>query len=230
MEYDLKEVLLKIKDEKKLTISFLQRGLLINFNKASKVFNELITNGFVNSDGITNKQKISTELGEEYKPGIKIIFLDVDGVLNCHSTKDICCDYIGIDDKKVGLLKEIVDATGAIIVLISTWKEYWTNDPQLKKEQDVMATYLDKKLAKQGLIIADKTLDDNSFERSQGILDYIEIQKSKGVVISEFIILDDLVFDYQETGLINRLIQTGFYKNGLGKRHVNRAIERLKDE
>ena len=31
----------------------------------------------------------------------KICFLDVDGVLNCCTTKDRCCGYVGIDDKKV---------------------------------------------------------------------------------------------------------------------------------
>lgn len=143
MEYDLKEILLKIRSEKKVSISFIQRELSFGFNKAYKVFNELIANGYVNSEGVPNKQKICDELGEEYKLGIKIIFLDVDGVLNCRTTEDVFCGSVGIEDEKVSLLKQIVDSTKAVIVLVSSWKEWWYKEPKLKREQDRFANYLD---------------------------------------------------------------------------------------
>ena len=78
---------------------------------------------------------------------LKIIFLDVDGVLNCKSTPDRCYGYIGIEDEKVNHLKRIVEETSAKIVLISSWKEYWKKNPY-KSHQDCLANYLDKKLAK----------------------------------------------------------------------------------
>ncbi len=64
---------------------------------------------------------------------MKIIFLDVDGVLNCHNTfKKQHEKYIKtgiweieIELSKVKLLKQIVDNTNAKIVLSSTWRLSW---------------------------------------------------------------------------------------------------------
>ena len=65
---------------------------------------------------------------------MKIIFLDIDGVCNCCDTKERFHGLIGVDPILVARIKEIVDATGAEIVLSSTWrgageieiKENWT--------------------------------------------------------------------------------------------------------
>lgn len=56
----------------------------------------------------------------------KIIFLDIDGVLNSADHLDHtkhCNGYSDISPKKVKLLKKIVDRTGAEIVLSSTWRD-----------------------------------------------------------------------------------------------------------
>ena len=219
MEYDLDKIIDSIKTKNKISISYIQRTFSFGFVKSTKIFNDLIENGYITQDGKVIKDKTS--------PSIKILFLDVDGVLNCHATKDTCGKYIGIDDKKVCLLKEIIDATGAIIVLVSTWKECWTNEPRFKPSQDELATYLDEKLAKQGLIAADKTIDGNSYRRGKGILRYIELQKEKGIDIDKFVILDDEMFDYLETKMTKHLIQTSFYQNGLERKHVRKVIEKL---
>ena len=157
----------------------------------------------------------------------KVLFLDVDGVLNCWSTKDRCGSYIGIDDTKVALLKEIIDATGASIVLVSTWKDRWFKEPSLKVNQDEMANYLDSKLAKFGLIAADRTFEDDYLRRGVGILDYLEEQRQKGIEITDFVILDDEIFDYEETNLIGHLVLTCFEENGLEPQHEREAIEKL---
>lgn len=47
---------------------------------------------------------------------MKIIFLDIDGVLNYENSKS------KVEEEKVKLLKEIVDKTGAEIVLSSDWR------------------------------------------------------------------------------------------------------------
>ena len=221
MEYDLTKIITSLQNKDKISISYIQRTFSFGFTKAGKVFNELIEKGYIDESGRVNKKKIDPDYVE--RP--KVIFLDVDGVLNCHSTKDTCCGYRGIEDKKVSYLKEIIDATGAIIVLVSSWKEWWTANPKFKSSQDEMATYLDKKLANYGLIIRDKTL--NSYRRGKGILRYIEMQKENGIEIKKFVVLDDEVFDYLETKLTKHLIQTSFYQNGLEKKHVRKAIEKL---
>ncbi len=159
---------------------------------------------------------------------IKVVFLDIDGVLNCQDTEETCCDYIGIDDTKVTLLKQIIDATGAIIILISSWKEGWTSNPNFKITQDELATYLDEKLAKQGLVIQSKTFDGNS-NRGKGIIRFIDKQKEIGINIDKYIILDDEMFDYLEVDIAEHLIKTSFCRNGLELEHVKRAIEALVD-
>ena len=53
----------------------------------------------------------------------KIIALDIDGVLNCDTTKARSpSGYIGVSDKLIKRLKKIVDDTGAKIVLSSDWR------------------------------------------------------------------------------------------------------------
>lgn len=53
---------------------------------------------------------------------MKILFLDIDGVVNCKHTKQHYQGFIGIDPVKAALVKHIVEATGCEIVLSSTWR------------------------------------------------------------------------------------------------------------
>ena len=55
----------------------------------------------------------------------KIVFLDVDGVLNCASTTQRFNGFIGIDPLKVELLNQIVREGGARIVVSSTWRNMY---------------------------------------------------------------------------------------------------------
>ena len=52
----------------------------------------------------------------------KIIFLDVDGVLNHQKTPQRHGDFIGIDPHMVLLLHRILDKTGAQVVISSAWR------------------------------------------------------------------------------------------------------------
>lgn len=137
---------------------------------------------------------------------MKVIFLDVDGVLNTPTSKARCGEYIGIDDEKVSRLADIVKRTNAEIVLISTWKKYWRKEEKLKPLQDYSATYLDEKLAKVGLKVFDKTrdkVDGIYLSRGEGILEYIDRNNVKC-----FVILDDLQFDYDGCDLTDFFIKT----------------------
>lgn len=57
---------------------------------------------------------------------MKVIFLDVDGVLNDRHTleREPTTGYIGVDETKCQLLSEIVQKTGCRIVLSSTWRKH----------------------------------------------------------------------------------------------------------
>lgn len=154
---------------------------------------------------------------------MKIIFLEIDGVLNCSNTKTACGAYVGIDDSRLKLLKKIVEQTGAKIVLVSTWKNAWQKDPFKKNLQDGLANYLERKFKKYGLFVSDKTSNrsgEKFLGRGEGIYSYLLDKKA----IESFVILDDCIFDYATFSLTDNFVKTDFQEGGLNERHVNRAI------
>ena len=152
---------------------------------------------------------------------MNIIFLDVDGVLNeAYSQSRAPNGCIGVDDDKVKRLKKIVDATGAKIVLCSTWKMGWSRDPELC---DNDAAYLNKKLAREHLRIRDKT-EDKITDRGHGIINWL----AKCAGQHKWIVLDDDIFkDYKECGIMPHLVKTSFALGGLQDEHVEKAIDLL---
>ena len=162
------------------------------------------------------------------KRGINIIFLDIDGVLNCETTEERCGQYIGIEDQKLELLKQLVNQTKSYIVLTSSWKQFWYHNPAYKNKQDDLAVYLDKALAKYQMRIIAKTNDDfNPFKRGQGILNYLRFIKGNEIRVNNYVIFDDLTFDYRQTNLTQHLVKTDS-RYGLQINHIMKAISLLK--
>lgn len=154
---------------------------------------------------------------------MKVIFLDVDGVLNCTSTEDVWCGFIGIEDRLIKALHKIIKHTGAEIVLCSSWKSSWKRTN--KNEQDVLANYLDEKLKNQGLYIFDKT-NDNGRDRGHGIRNYLKDNPQ----ITSWCVIDDEVFeDYEECSIMNYLVKTNFYdeNGGIQSEHIEKAVSLL---
>ena len=152
---------------------------------------------------------------------MRIIFLDVDGVLNSNDTEDVFRGFIGLDYSGIKLLREIVDATSAEIVLVSTWKLSWDKDGSLP---DSLGAYLDARLAEEDLTIIDKT-GGHIYDRGQGIVDWLAEHPTES-----WIVLDDEIFDdYEECGIMPHLVKTSFYDGGLKDKHVEMAIEMLND-
>jgi len=150
---------------------------------------------------------------------MKIIFLDVDGVLNCAKTEEYApSGYQGIDDKLVERLARIVQETGAEFVLASTWKDFWSKHREIKDED---AKYLVKKLAKKKLKIIDKS-DDLCWNRGEGIRDYLKEHPE----IKKYVILDDMEFDYKKQRLTSHLVHTNS-SEGLTDADVQKAIRIL---
>lgn len=156
---------------------------------------------------------------------MKLIFLDIDGVLNDINSKSRCGFFKGIDDDKVKRLKQIVDATDAKIVLTSTWKRHWDKNKDLIED---MGNYLNKKFKKQGLRVMDKTTDDGK-HRGTGIIDYINNFHTD---VENWIVLDDEYFpDYKECDILSHMVETDFYNGGgLQDSHVELAIKLLNKE
>ena len=155
---------------------------------------------------------------------MKIIFLDIDGVLNCSESKSECFGYTGIDNIIIKRLKRIIEETNAQIILISTWKENWFKESFNKGLQDELANYLDRKFKRDRLSVLDKTTDING-SRGKGILQAISKYS-----IKNFIILDDETFDYKELNLLPYLIKTEYLNGGLTEEITNKTINLLKGE
>lgn len=159
----------------------------------------------------------------------KIIFLDIDGVLNSQKTfidnhdwekifikikinsiEDIITrQMLDIDLDKVFMLRDICNLTGAKIVISSAWRNF------------MYYTLIEEKLISLGLPIVGTTpyIDNN---RGEEIRKYLEENK-----VDNFIILDDEIFrDFYE--LENHLVKTSFYEDGLNYDAVEEAVRVLR--
>lgn len=161
------------------------------------------------------------------KKGINIIFLDIDGVLNCKQTLERCGPYIGIGDQKIELLKELVERTKAYIVLTSSWKQFWHYSSIDKCRQDDLANYLDEAFKRHLIKVTAKTHEFNPFKRGEGIINYLNFIKGNQIMVNNYVIFDDLMFDYRQMKLLDHLIKTNS-EYGLQKSHITKAISLLR--
>ena len=151
---------------------------------------------------------------------MKVIFLDVDGVLNEDTTPTRTKSrVIFIDQDKLLRLKRIVDATGAKIVLSSTWR-YDRNDPRFNGD----FLELQEAFHHVGLGFYSFTPVD-----AIGIRRGMEIKAWLGAHPEAdcYIILDDELYDFEERGLLPRLVKTEFGDGGLTDAHAEEAVQIL---
>ena len=154
---------------------------------------------------------------------MKLIFLDVDGVLNyggCKSRAPSGC--LGIEEEKVKLLRKIIDKTGAIVILTSTWKTEWFPTAFIS-ELTKDGQYLEKELAKHNVFIRAKTEDPSWSQRGIGIIDFLNNWSEP---VESFVIIDDESFDFNKVGIKNRHVKTSF-ADGLLPDHVKQAVNIL---
>lgn len=159
----------------------------------------------------------------------RVIFIDVDGVLN-----DLQFDKQHdemIDVKKVKILARIVETTKARIVLSSTWR--YLKDCDKKKEPQAanMWKYLNDTLAEYGMKIADTTpvMDGN---RPKEISEYLKKHKN----LSWCSIEDDFsAADYEKYGISEYLVQTKYFVDnstdgGLKEEHIEKVVHIFKSQ
>jgi hypothetical protein len=170
---------------------------------------------------------------------MKVIFLDIDGVLNCEQTfidihnewKKTGVRRIEIDEAMVERLSRIVKATDAKIVMSSSWRGWWNSEgfkptnPIAKEADDIFNKY--------GLEIYSITGRDKDGKRQNEIDEWL----SKHDDIESFIIIDDETFDlmkYVDTVLIKtswiasgEMITQMSGCCGLQEEHVEKAIKIL---
>lgn len=184
----------------------------------------------------------------------KIIFLDIDGVLNGYNRWNLFgwklvskskCRYLeklyarytnpfGIHKSKVKRLAKIVKATGAKVVMSSSWRYGWWNKPYDKQDKDQKR--LTDLLNKYNIEIIDITPTLKSGHRGEEIKTWLCNHKCH---VRSFIILDDENSDMSPFDKSPRFIQTSDvadgvlikgYANenaGLKNKHISRAIKEL---
>ncbi len=157
---------------------------------------------------------------------MKIIFLDIDGVLNRSDTTELVDGiFTGIEHELLVNLRHIVEETDARLVLASSWRDFDGYD----NNHSGLYHYLVNTLDKENMEIFSKTPDLCFSEmydgRGKEILTWLRKYKTKHQ-IEKFIIIDDEPFDYKETGLWPYLVKTT-YKYGLTKAKAKKAIEML---
>ena len=158
---------------------------------------------------------------------MKIIFLDIDGVLNNVRTQEMFEDYIFISDDKILLLKELIDKTGAKVVLSSSWRKGWRfkdTNPRCANEDVRLFNALELKLKEYGITLISYT--GHFWNRGKEIEDWLN--NWNGEKIESFVILDDM--DSAEFAPnSDRLVQTDI-STGLTEEKVQEAIKLLNNE
>lgn len=182
----------------------------------------------------------------------KILFLDVDGVLN-HRGCDARVYYAYFEDdwfavprwegyvfepeydgeedeswitgmipEKVALICDVVKRTGAEVVLTSSWKKHWSRDD--KGSQDAMAIYLDEAFAANGVVVADK-VDEvaGPWRRGTAIKAYLAEHPCE-----KFAVLDDEDFCDYDGELDGHVVYTsGWQETGMSADDAARVEELL---
>ena len=155
--------------------------------------------------------------------GIKTIFVDVDGVLNCSKTQkrlDICHEFSFVDTRKVLRLRDIVERTGAKLVLSSTWR-FGADPKAFYLEKMAYCELLEEFRRVRCPVWTDITPYLPSTKRWQEINAWLILHPE----VDEFIILDDWGED-EFRPMMDRLVKCDPHK-GLTKERAELAISML---
>lgn len=162
---------------------------------------------------------------------MKAVFLDVDGVLNSEDLfvrhrkegKSNSADVIELDDVALTYLQKLVQNTGAIIVLSSSWRVGDMNTVHMKN--------LKRQLSNKGLEIFDCTTTEwqdefnNRLYRGDQIRIWIdEYNSNHDDKVDKFVILDD---ECDMGEFINTNLVKTTWKHGMKEEHYLQALKML---
>lgn len=170
---------------------------------------------------------------------MKIIFLDVEGVLNTKETYERIYRIYGhttmidteIDKFRLGYLKTIIDNTGAKIVLSSSFRYFFTKEDDKLYPTSLKGKKLYDNFKRFGIEIYDIT-PTNMNSREEQIKEWLLNNDD----VESFVIIDDDPNDFYE--LYDNLIQTStmrknyllsFMKEstGLCEQHIDEVVDKL---
>ena len=149
---------------------------------------------------------------------MKVIFLDFDGVLNYEKYVRVHNNGgVIIDPDKMILLKQIIDNTGAKIVLSSSWREHWDKDEALC---DNIGTQINEIFNNFNLEIFDKTPILHAKREEE-----IKLWLNENTQTKNFAVIDDrLMFD---SVLDGHIVKTSNFYYGLEESDAEKCIEIL---
>lgn len=166
---------------------------------------------------------------------MKVIFLDIDGVLNSEQSFIDNHEYYletgkhkaDVCESMVKRLSLIVSHTNACVVMSSSWRGMHRSYKVLNETPTMRhVIVLDKLLSKHNIKIIDytKSLNGEGISRGCEVREWL----SRHPDVTSFVILDDEMFsDWNE--LKSNLVKTTFYgeRGGLQKKHKYEAIKIL---
>ena len=134
-------------------------------------------------------------------------------------------DSVFVEDKKVAILKEIIDRTGAKVVLSSSWRIGWVH-LELGADDWISRDFIElrDKLLEFGIELYDKTVVFDKYMRRRG--DEIRGWLDKHKDVDGYVIIDDLGGKWLRP-CSSHLLQTSELK-GLEEKHI-KVAERILD-
>ena len=152
---------------------------------------------------------------------MKIIFLDIDGVLNSRIYDSLRSGSDGnIDITRLPLIKHLIDQSGASVVLTSTWRKHW--DP-MGGTTDNIGAVVERTFSEAGIKLYGKTpLLDN--DRPREITEWLNDHPA----VQSYVIFDDIKFGWGK--LENNVVKTDYrIGRGLEQCHIDKAIRILQE-
>jgi len=159
--------------------------------------------------------------------GIKVIFLDIDGVLNTWYTKtETSYGSTFVDDRKIRILKEIINRTNAKVVLSSTWRIGWEHIERGHRDTWAANDFMElrNKLFEYGIELYDKTPMLDKYGRCRGEEIDAWLHNPLHENVDGYVIIDDLSGKWLRP-CSSHLLQTSEMK-GLEEKHI-KVAERI---
>lgn len=149
---------------------------------------------------------------------MRVIFLDVDGVLNSSETRAKIDGLKGVSKKNLRILRHIVARTQAKIVLTSAWN---INFDEKLVPTTKAGMYLYHRLWENNLWIYDK-VNDYGGNREQAVAEYVKKHNN----LTDWVIIDDTHYgDYEKLNPKNIVYTSPAL--GLTKASATEAIVKL---
>lgn len=168
---------------------------------------------------------------------MKVIFLDIDGVLNSIQFSEKRYEKykktgkwdIAIDDNQVKMLKEIIDKSGGPdevkVVLSSSWRKHFSEVNGKMFPKDNTGEDCRYAFSKHDIVLYSRTGNSKSNNRGEEITEWIDIHNNLN--ITHYVVIDDEVLDILEYIPQNYVIKTNYNLGGMDDSHVRAAIHIL---